>query len=75
MDHICICHQRRASASEEDKMTQTTRRSFIKAGSAATMGIAAASVPAPAIAQSMPEIKWRQTTSWPKSLDTLYGGA
>ena len=23
----------------------------------------------------MPEIKWRQTTSWPKSLDTLYGGA
>ena len=56
-------------------MTQTTRRSFIKAGSAATVGIAAASVPAPAIAQSMPEIKWRQTTSWPKSLDTLYGGA
>ena len=56
-------------------MTQTTRRSFIKAGSAATVGIAAASVAAPAIAQSMPEIKWRQTTSWPKSLDTLYGGA
>ena len=23
----------------------------------------------------MPEIKWRQTTSWPKSLDTLFGGA
>ncbi len=23
----------------------------------------------------MPEVKWRQTTSWPKSLDTLYGGA
>ncbi len=30
---------------------------------------------APAIAQSMPEIKWRMTSSWPKSLDTLYGGA
>ncbi|MFL5096247.1 MAG: TRAP transporter substrate-binding protein, partial [Xanthobacteraceae bacterium] len=30
---------------------------------------------APAIAQSMPEIKWRMPTSWPKSLDTLYGGA
>ena len=56
-------------------MIQTTRRRFIKAGSAATMGIAAASVSAPAIAQSMPEIRWRQTTSWPKSLDTLYGGA
>ena len=23
----------------------------------------------------MPEIKWRLTSSWPKSLDTLYGGA
>ena len=22
----------------------------------------------------MPEIKWRLTSSWPKSLDTLYGG-
>ena len=27
----------------------------------------------PAIAQSMPELKWRLTTSWPKSLDTLFG--
>jgi len=41
----------------------------------AGLGAASASVAAPAIAQSMPEIKWRQTTSWPKSLDTLYGGA
>ncbi len=23
----------------------------------------------------MPEVKWRQTTSWPKSLDTIHGGA
>ena len=30
---------------------------------------------APAIAQSQPEIKWRLAASWPKSLDTLYGGA
>src|SRR5260370_17524612 len=22
----------------------------------------------------MPEVKWRYATSWPKSLDTLYGG-
>jgi TRAP-type mannitol/chloroaromatic compound transport system substrate-binding protein len=22
----------------------------------------------------MPELKWRLTASWPKSLDTLYGG-
>ena len=29
----------------------------------------------PAIAQSSPEIKWRMTSSFPKSLDTIYGGA
>jgi TRAP-type mannitol/chloroaromatic compound transport system substrate-binding protein len=36
---------------------------------------AATSVAAPAIAQSMPSVKWRLTSSFPKSLDTLYGGA
>ena len=36
-------------------------------------GAAAAAVAAPAIAQSSPELKWRLTASWPKSLDTLYG--
>jgi len=48
------------------------RRQFIKT---AGLGIAASAVAAPAIAQSMPEIKWRMTCSWPKSLDTLYGAA
>ncbi len=48
------------------------RRQFIKA---AWLGVAASAVAAPAIAQSNPEIKWRMTCSWPKSLDTLYGGA
>ena len=27
------------------------------------------------VAQSMPEVKWRLAASWPKSLDTLFGGA
>jgi TRAP-type mannitol/chloroaromatic compound transport system substrate-binding protein len=48
------------------------RRDFIKATG---IGVAAATIAAPAIAQSAPEIKWRMTCSWPKSLDTLYGGA
>jgi TRAP-type mannitol/chloroaromatic compound transport system substrate-binding protein len=46
------------------------RREFLKV---AAVGVAASAVAAPAIAQSMPEIKWRLTASWPKSLDTLYG--
>src|SRR3954447_26830894 len=49
------------------------RRQFLKA---AGVGLAASTaVAAPAIAQSMPAIKWRMPVSWPKSLDTIYGGA
>ncbi|NBO88947.1 MAG: ABC transporter substrate-binding protein, partial [Betaproteobacteria bacterium] len=33
-------------------------------------GILAAGV-APAMAQGLPEVKWRLSASWPKSLDTL----
>ncbi len=32
-----------------------------------------AAIAAPAIAQSQPKISWRLTSSYPKSLDTLYG--
>jgi len=47
------------------------RRSFIK--HAGLAGILAAGS-APAFAQSQPEVKWRMAASWPKSLDTLFGG-
>jgi TRAP-type mannitol/chloroaromatic compound transport system substrate-binding protein len=47
------------------------RRQFLRA---AGVGLAASAVASPAIAQSSPEVKWRLTASWPKSLDTLYGG-
>ena len=49
------------------------RRSFIR-----TSGAAAAALPAlaaPAIAQESPQIKWRMTSSFPKTLDTLYSTA
>jgi len=49
-----------------------TRRTFLKKAAA---GVAAGTLAAPAIAQSQPAIQWRMATSWPKSLDTLYGGA
>jgi TRAP-type mannitol/chloroaromatic compound transport system substrate-binding protein len=48
------------------------RRDFIKHGGIA--GILAAGS-APALAQSQPEVKWRLTSSYPKSLDTLVGAA
>src|ERR1700693_1456731 len=48
------------------------RRQFIKT---AGLGVAASAIAAPAIAQSMPEIKWRITSSFPKSLDVPYGAA
>src|SRR4051812_4476020 len=44
-------------------------------GAGAGIAAAASSFPKPAIAQSMPELKWRCTPSFPKSLDTIYGSA
>ena len=48
------------------------RRQFLQA---AGLGLATSAVAKPAIAQSMPELKWRLTSSYPKSLDTLYGAS
>jgi len=48
------------------------RRQFLQA---ATIGAASTAVAAPAIAQSMPELKWRLQSGFPKSLDTIYGAA
>jgi TRAP-type mannitol/chloroaromatic compound transport system substrate-binding protein len=52
-----------------------SRRSFMRGAGTAAVGTAATAVAAPAIAQSMPEIKWRCTSSFPKSLDTIFGAA
>jgi TRAP-type mannitol/chloroaromatic compound transport system substrate-binding protein len=49
------------------------RRAFLASGGLGLAG--AAALAAPAIAQSQPEIKWRLAASWPKSLDTVFGGA
>ena len=46
------------------------RRKLLKA---ASVGAVATAISAPAIAQSTPTIRWRLTTSFPKTLDTLYG--
>ena len=49
------------------------RRKFIR--SAGTATAATAALAAPAIAQSAPQLKWRMTSSFPKTLDTLFGTA
>jgi TRAP-type mannitol/chloroaromatic compound transport system substrate-binding protein len=52
------------------------RRHFLRTAGIGGAAVAtSALVAAPAIAQSMPELKWRLTSSYPKSLDTLYGAA
>ncbi len=48
------------------------RRQFI---GAAGLGLAAATIAKPAIAQSSPEVKWRLTSSFPRSLDTIFGAS
>ncbi|KAA0582731.1 TRAP transporter substrate-binding protein [Azospirillum sp. Sh1] len=48
------------------------RRSFL---TSAGVGVAASTLAAPAIAQTQPEIHWRLASSFPKSLDTIYGAA
>src|SRR5439155_4636489 len=48
------------------------RRQFLQATG---VGLAAAAIAKPAIAQINPAIKWRLTSSFPKSLDTLYGAS
>ncbi|NLR73835.1 MULTISPECIES: TRAP transporter substrate-binding protein [Leeia] len=48
------------------------RRSFLKK---AGVGVAAAGVGSAAVAADGPSIKWRLASSFPKGLDTIYGGA
>lgn len=48
------------------------RRGFLKH---AATGVVAGAVASPAIAQTLPTLRWRLQTSWPKSLDTIYGSA
>jgi TRAP-type mannitol/chloroaromatic compound transport system substrate-binding protein len=49
---------------------QMDRRSFL---TKAALGTAATGLAAPALAQANPKITWRMTSSFPKSLATLYG--
>ncbi|MFM1813326.1 MAG: hypothetical protein RLZ98_21 [Pseudomonadota bacterium] len=56
-------------------MTAMDRRHLLKSAGLAGAAAAGAAVSAPALAQSAPTLKWRLTSSFPKSLDTIYGAA
>jgi len=51
--------------------TPLARRAFLTSG----LGAAAATVAAPAIAQSLPQVRWRMPSSFGRNLDALYGSA
>ncbi|MFZ3287080.1 MAG: TRAP transporter substrate-binding protein [Telluria sp.] len=48
------------------------RRSFLKK---AAVGASVGAVAAPALAQTLPTVSWRLASSFPKSLDTIFGAA
>jgi len=56
------------TALREDAMN---KRKFLRA----SLATSATSVALPALAQSNPSVRWRLASSFPKSLDTIYGGA
>src|SRR4051794_24720686 len=82
-----ICHRNlHCTAHRADSLVAADRRTSHYVVGGATMkrrhflqaaGIAAAAtaVAKPAIAQSAPELRWRLTSSFPKSLDTIYAAA
>ena len=49
------------------------RRTFLQGG--ATAALATSAVAKPVIAQTAPELKWRLTSSFPKSLGRIFGTA
>lgn len=48
------------------------RRDFLKR---AGIGVAASAAFGPVFAQGSPTVRWRMASSFPKSLDTIYGAA
>jgi TRAP-type mannitol/chloroaromatic compound transport system substrate-binding protein len=60
-----------AEAETKGKAVLMKRRDVLTAGLALGAGTTLA---APAIAQTQPSIRWRLTSSFPKSLETIYGG-
>jgi TRAP-type mannitol/chloroaromatic compound transport system substrate-binding protein len=63
---------RQSKNSLQSDSRQIKRRQLLSAAGGA---LAAAAIAKPAVAQSNPAIKWRLTSSFPRSLDTIYGAS
>ena len=57
---------------DKSHLTQPSRRRLLQKG---TLGLSAAAIAPSAFSQTGPSIRWRLASSFPKSLDTIYGGA
>jgi TRAP-type mannitol/chloroaromatic compound transport system substrate-binding protein len=51
------------------------RRSFIRTATAGALAGSMSTMAAPSLAQSQPSINWRLASSFPKSLDTIFGAS
>jgi TRAP-type mannitol/chloroaromatic compound transport system substrate-binding protein len=51
------------------------RRSFIRTATAGVLAGSISTMAAPSLAQSQPNISWRLASSFPKSLDTIFGAS
>jgi TRAP-type mannitol/chloroaromatic compound transport system substrate-binding protein len=63
---------RQSKKSLQSDSRQIKRRQLLSAAGGA---LAAAAIAKPAVAQSNPAIKWRLTSSFPRSLDTIFGAS
>src|SRR3954452_11675689 len=68
----CAAPPRNRCSSNANGRTPMKRRDVLKAAGVGLAGTAALAMPA--IAQEAPEVKWRLASSFPKALDTIYGG-
>ena len=67
--------RRSASATTSAKSSPGVTRRRVLLGGAAALAATSASAQAPAVVSGQPTLQWRLASSFPKSLDTLFGAA
>jgi TRAP-type mannitol/chloroaromatic compound transport system substrate-binding protein len=75
-------NRRRPARSEDEGafVTRISRRKFVAGAATGSVGLATAacdqqSPSAPAVVTQLPELRWRMTSSFPPSLDTIHGAS